>query len=643
MNSQSNTTNTTVDSPTDESSVDSNASSEKSVGQIQKDSQKKGFCIPSYQRGYRWQKVNVTDLLNDLDEFLQGDKSTYSLQPLVVASPKNEKNTEKRWNVVDGQQRLTSLAILFGVLGLNGETGIKISWESRSDLQLESVETNLNVDNIDKYHVIQARKAIKEWFAKFEDKKEDKEDTFRKLLTDQHPDGKRVSFIWFVTKDDEVRTFIRLNKDKISLTNAELVKALLLKRGNFSGDSQMAQKSIGAEWDAIERTLCNESFWGFLNPIDYRPDTRIDFLLDTIRNKKYFENSYEFSPQQDLIGDDKYASFRYYYEFFKKFKEDAFGHIWSELQRLFNTFTTWYNDSELFHYVGYLVVYNTTVSDLLDDWEKCNTKQEFVELLKKRIQSKISGCKDLNKCYKTNGSDYKGNTRPLLLLFNVEQTVIQNRILADGEKMGLLTWFPFHLFKQEDWDVEHIAAATDNPLDKEKDQEEWLKTFLLDENLSSEIRQAIVLFILGKSGIGFEELKEHLGSELNKTKEGELLKSEEDKNKIWNYCLLDASTNRGYGNSIFPVKRRVVISKSLGQQFKIVKRKVTVESELLVERYFEIIQEPTSVAYVPIGTDCVFKKAYTTMSTSARYWTRQDAEEYKRKIYEVLKSFGVTK
>lgn len=44
------------------------------------------FNVPAYQRGYRWDKLNVTDLLDDLLEFMQETNrgKFYCLQPLVV-------------------------------------------------------------------------------------------------------------------------------------------------------------------------------------------------------------------------------------------------------------------------------------------------------------------------------------------------------------------------------------------------------------------------------------------------------------------------------------------------------------------------------------------------------------------------------
>jgi uncharacterized protein with ParB-like and HNH nuclease domain len=55
----------------------------KSVGELLGMS----FNIPNYQRGYRWTKQQVEDLLNDIWEFHKKEKSNtefYCLQPLVV-------------------------------------------------------------------------------------------------------------------------------------------------------------------------------------------------------------------------------------------------------------------------------------------------------------------------------------------------------------------------------------------------------------------------------------------------------------------------------------------------------------------------------------------------------------------------------
>ena len=95
------------------------------------------FFIPSYQRGYRWTDQQVKDLLNDIWEFSQKKKQEfefYSLQPLVIKRKdddvlgriKNANSIEEvetllkgSWEVIDGQQRLTTILIILSELNKN--------------------------------------------------------------------------------------------------------------------------------------------------------------------------------------------------------------------------------------------------------------------------------------------------------------------------------------------------------------------------------------------------------------------------------------------------------------------------------------------------------------------------------------------
>lgn len=70
----------------------------------------KVFHIPYQQRGYKWTKSNVEELLNDLREFEcdKESKRVYCLQPLAVVPLE-----EGKFSVLDGQQRLTTLYLLY--------------------------------------------------------------------------------------------------------------------------------------------------------------------------------------------------------------------------------------------------------------------------------------------------------------------------------------------------------------------------------------------------------------------------------------------------------------------------------------------------------------------------------------------------
>jgi hypothetical protein len=122
----------------------------------------------------------------------------------------------------------------------------------------------------------------------------------------------------------------------------------------------------------------------------------------------------------------------------------------------------------MFHYVGYLVEQNVKLSEIYKKWTGDKTK--FIEGLKEEIKKKIVNCNDLDKQYELNGCPQKTTCKPLLLLHNIKTVINQNNRIKSEEKYALPIFykFPFHLFKSESWDVEHIDSNTTNALDKEK-------------------------------------------------------------------------------------------------------------------------------------------------------------------------------
>ena len=571
---------------------------------------KEHFLVRSYQRGYRWQRVNVFDLLNDLCDFIHSEKILYSLQPLVVYE-----STQGVYHVVDGQQRLTTVSILLGYLGLER---LSIEYESRKGQRNTLVEESRNIDQ---YHVNQAYLSIEKWF---EERLEEKE-LFIKLLTGGL--NKTVGFVWYCTKDDELATFIRLNKNKITLTNSELIKALLLKKGNFDGDSMLIQKSIAVEWNKIENTFNDDAFWGFIRPIDDNRPARMDFLFDVIKRN----NLLSYQPKEGM-GNDQYTTFRYFYSYFKDNNERAFSKIWEKVDMLYNIFVHWYDEIEVYHYIGFLIVHDPDcLLELLDVWLEPNmTINGFKEDLKAKINKIIerSGCNNLSKQYKYNDEQNTDKTacRPVLLLFNIQRIIILNRNMNKKGKTQIFNKFPFYLFKSENWNVEHIASNIDNDLSDTKSQKEWLKTFLLDQSLSEERRKEITDFVTADEPDTklFEEIRLSLEKDQLNSLGKEERMDDKMKNQIWNFCLLDEHTNKSYGNSIFSVKRHIVMGKEMGKEY-------------VLDDHLKSIVVPNSIAFVPGCTKDVFIKAYTANDTPNREWSLTDAKAYREEMYGCLR------
>ena len=85
------------------------------------------FVVPAYQRGYRWGEEQVALLLKDIWD--NGEKE-YCLQPIVV-----KRQPEDRFELIDGQQRLTTLYLIFLYMKLEilptSEPPFSIEYETR--------------------------------------------------------------------------------------------------------------------------------------------------------------------------------------------------------------------------------------------------------------------------------------------------------------------------------------------------------------------------------------------------------------------------------------------------------------------------------------------------------------------------------
>lgn len=635
------------------------------------DLQKLAFYIPDYQRGYRWTQRQVEDLLNDIFEFSQKNNAgIYCLQPLVV------KSLNGPWEVVDGQQRLTTIRLILEVLGrsrfydityqtrrgsaefLNKITTAEAAGEKAEETAEKKAEEKAEEkekNNIDFYHIYLAVTVIRKWLKeKMDEKKIDEEK--RKLFQDILLD--RVKFIWYETEEDPKEVFARLNIGKISLTNAELIKALLLNKSNFDSSDddkiRLWQQEIAVEWDVIEYALQSNEFWLFLNaPGDERP-TRIDYVFDMICRCDLLGCK----DEKEIDATDDFRTFRYFYHYLavQKQKEISLARavrtIWEKVREIFHTLQEWFDDMELYHYIGYLIYVGRKVDEIYKQWNVSDGKFGFIEeYLKEEIKRTIP-YKDIeNTVYEVESEDsaHKGgnktNCRPILLLHNLQTVINQNRILGANAKYknGIFYKFPFHLYKSEGWDVEHIDSNTENGLNDIQSQREWLLNayFGLQDKAYKTLRAQIQEFFKTRKGDeqSADSDKQTVRNEqfvaLKKQIEdigGSNRLDQNEKNKIWNFTLLDSSTNRSYGNAIFPAKRRVIIGKDQGKKFN----PLTIENGQIKE------SSPTengSSAFIPPCTKYVFLKYYNTASFDPNAWTKDDADAYKNNIIEVLKNF----
>ena len=650
------------------------------------------FLVPDYQRGYRWKDRQVDDLLNDIDDFMRREAkdkdSFYCLQPLVVKEtisrqdqfidelPKGGSDVLCRvrqlirnhveWEVVDGQQRLTTiyliLSYLIGELNLKDIPLYSIRYatrESSSDylknIGVRSIQDSEN--NIDFWHMFNTRQVIKTWFESAGRKCREYRIRFYKTLCDN------VQFIWYETVDDEtIKVFTRLNIGKIPLTNAELIKALFLGRIRREDASKMRarQLEIASQWDGMESRLQDDEFWMLIHEKGFDRPTRIDFIFDLVCALGCFDGDIGFAGNKDArIGKDRYRTFRYFQAYFDSDKDCAGVSLieksWGKVKEIYDAFEEWFNDLTLYHYVGYLVTCHVRLEDILREY-LVKTKSDFVDWLKKTINDKLKDCRDLDKTYDVSGAP-KTQCLPLLLLHNVQTIINQNVAFKDYKTYELPVFykFPFHLYKKESWNVEHVDSNTENALVDCKDQEEWLMSAwcFMDGNTEEKrsCREAIIRYFNAAEDNRetFEDLQMRILKvfSLVQDRNNDSLLTQDEKNRVWNFTLLDEHTNKSYGNSIFPIKKSILLGKDRGVEYTL-KR---IENEIGNVTGFEIVElqgnsscsgkyKSYLTAFVPPVTKSVFLKAFGQFTNNPYSWDKADAIAYKKNIASVLTKAG---
>ena len=72
----------------------------------------KFFEIPKYQRGFAWDRANIRDLFDDINESIDSNSNHY-IGTIVLS---RDKNNPDKYFIVDGQQRITTISMIIQAL-----------------------------------------------------------------------------------------------------------------------------------------------------------------------------------------------------------------------------------------------------------------------------------------------------------------------------------------------------------------------------------------------------------------------------------------------------------------------------------------------------------------------------------------------
>lgn len=609
------------------------------------------FSIPSYQRGYRWESTEaggedeqeakqVDDLLNDLTYFVTSNphkKANYYLQPLMV-KPRLLADGSYEWDVLDGQQRLTTMLLVlkcmkerlyggqqFGLYELKYANRKQLDFNritfDRASADYDFPKAN---ENLDSYYVRLAKDRIERWYDNELSNNPSLSDKFKEMLF--YPDetrgvnsspALRAKFIWYNVqalqpgapqlngnRQHDIEVFNRLNRGKISLTDSELIKALFLlciKVAPAYGSSLLTPETLVRKWDDMGKKFQNEEFWNMIAPKGADYSNRLDLLFDFIK---------------DCSGNGKGSAYRFYYKkmhgLFTSPDINKVEELWTEVKQYFDTLCKWHENVHKHNFIGYLI---ENGEDLANIYSSPDLETKIRKGLGLENVDEI----DTLRYYDNEG--YK-KIRKVLLLFNV----------LTCDKFGQK--FPFNLYRDNTFDVEHVNSQTDNPIEKIDEKIAWVKQqaipcLWIDRNetdtngiLTSGAREARDLITEGVQFLRDVKLNNNrdTGSKFKGYRtaveyyyaSGNRNTGMFEKDAIGNLALLNSSINREYKNALFPQKLRT------------------------------LKRSDQEGVYIPLCTKYMFLKYYSNPQAnvsafSMMRWRQEDQDEYTEAIKESIR------
>lgn len=637
----------------------------------------KKYYIPEYQRGYRWEDKQVLNLLDDLDTFFSGDTKGqfYCLQPIVVKEVTID--NEKWLEVIDGQQRLTTILILMKVFdqlnapkfGLPKTHSYTIRYATRPSIQnifdtisiTSEPSTNKAVIDesknqwpgmIDSLYIYNAAKTILNWFM------DEQPRIFRYgqyFYNTVNSGDKSVQVVWYETNEDKDPhdIFNRMNSLKVGLSCSELIRSIFLSSctkfnlGTFDGLSdslklevekerfQQKQSSINEKWDEIEQQMRDESFQSFLTSRNIKSRNAIDLLFDLVSGK-YASNK---PFNSNLNKEDELYTYLYI-----KNMVDVDGDAWTTWLSILNVYEKllfWYHDRDLYHRIGFLNTIAATgheddaVYTLLAERKgKIALRNKVVSMIKEAMilpenKETHRPIEKLSQLSYDNNIHYNYIKR-LLILYNVETS----RIQTSSE------FFDFDKFrytadkKHKIWTLDHIHAQNSDCL-PETNKDSWYEWIVFN-------RDSLKKLVLGDPNLEKQRIslvnQLERDSAVNNEKQEPYCKSikytfeniKELFDDVANfYAQLDAKADKA--KPMHQLSNMALLD--LGQNAMVGKSPFEVKRQI-------ISNQIADNKYYPICTQKVFLKLYDKESMQIHSWSQRDRELYledmKQKLTEYL-------
>ena len=581
---------------------------------------KYSFYIPNYQRGYKWSKKNIEDLLNDINS-IDNNKKDHCLHNLTII----EKGG--KYEVVDGQQRLTTIFLLLKYLGY--EKIYNLDYQIREETKHfinNNLETIINdISNYDRG--IDIFNSVKK--TKINIKKENgisEESSYNKQDIYFICDALFCMHQWFKSNENNnicsnlknvyfykheltgikgETVFANLNSGRVPLTDIELIKADLIiniseeKNKSLNNDILLNEirSNIGRLWDEMESFLAQDEVWYWI-AANNKSANKLSLLFDLI-NIKTFSDYKKCIKGNNKTSNDILEN---------KENNKTSNDILNKIKDYYYTIKDWYYDNDMYHLVGIAVNIGLSINSLfkIEAYSKDTLKNKTIQSIINELHlKKIDDTHSIKiKIGETlyedlNYNNKKNDIKNIMLLLNCLEGFKYDEQLSFNKGFR----YRFDLHNKEEWSIEHIFP--------QKATEKNCKSYILDliflfneDNKESELKNILNELNIDDNIINDrEKLKEKINEKENIdiNKINEIINNTQfiDIQSIGNLALLSKNINSSLQNDIFEEKRTILLKK---------------------------ISEKN--IFVPPLTLKIFSKNFDEADRTKAYWTPNDFEVY---------------